>query len=73
MNAPRVLLTLAKVQAKTGMGRTYIYSEGRDGRFPKPVKVGVASRWVESEVDTWIAARIAERDMGKDVGTDKAA
>lgn len=68
-----VLLTLAKVKSKTGMGRTYIYTEAAAGRFPKPVKVGIASRWVEAEVDAWVEARIRERDMGIDMGKKQAA
>ncbi len=35
----------------------------RAGKFPKRVKCG-ANRvaWIESEVDDWIAAKMAERD-----------
>jgi prophage regulatory protein len=34
-----------------------------DPEFPKPVKIGHGSvAWVESEVDAWISARMAERD-----------
>jgi predicted DNA-binding transcriptional regulator AlpA len=32
------------------------------GRFPKPIKIGKRSVWVEAEIDKWIAERIAERD-----------
>jgi prophage regulatory protein len=33
------------------------------GSFPRPVRIGKrAVGWVESEVDGWIEARIAERD-----------
>ena len=33
-------------------------------RFPRPTKLGPrAVAWVESEVDAWIDARIAERDQ----------
>lgn len=67
------LLTIRQVRARTGMGETYIYEGASDGRFPKPVKVGRASRWVEAEVEAWNRARIAERDMGKDMGTSSAA
>jgi prophage regulatory protein len=35
----------------------------RQGRFPRPVKVGEnKNAWLASEIHDWIAARIAERD-----------
>jgi len=73
MNEPTVLLKLAQVKAKTGMSQTFIYDQIAIGRFPKPVKVGVANRWVEAEVEAWTQARIRERDMGKDMGREQAA
>jgi hypothetical protein len=34
------------------------------GRFPKPVSISDRSvGWVEAEVDAWLEARIAQRDM----------
>lgn len=30
--------------------------------FPKPIKVGKISGWLESEIDAWIESRVAERD-----------
>jgi prophage regulatory protein len=73
--APTDLITLEEVMAKTGMKKTYIYEEAAAGRFPKPVhpRGSRVARWVRGEVDGWNVARIAERDMGKDVGTEKAA
>jgi prophage regulatory protein len=33
------------------------------GSFPRPIRLGAArNAWVETEVDAWIAGRIAERD-----------
>jgi prophage regulatory protein len=33
------------------------------GNFPKPISLGSMTRgFIESEVDSWIAARMAERD-----------
>jgi predicted DNA-binding transcriptional regulator AlpA len=34
------------------------------GEFPRPVKIGRASRFVTAEVDAWIASRMAARDAG---------
>lgn len=51
------LLRLRDVTAKTGLGKTKIYSMLEDREFPRPVKLGgVAVRWKASEVDAWIAS-----------------
>ena len=49
--------------ARTGLKRSGVYGLIAAGRFPKPVKLSErSSAWVVREVDSWIAARIAERD-----------
>jgi predicted DNA-binding transcriptional regulator AlpA len=58
----RRLLTLTDVIDKVAMSKSYIYQMAKKGAFPKPVKLWLSSRWVESEIDDWIEARIAERD-----------
>lgn len=72
-NQPTTLLTIRQVKARTGMGETFIYGGGVDGTFPKAVKIGRASRWVEAEIEAWNQARIKERDVGTDVGSANAA
>lgn len=67
------LLSFADVSARVGLGRTRIYAGIAANTFPKPVKVGTRSLWVEAEIDQWIADRIAERDVGENVGRPKAA
>lgn len=53
----QTLLKLPEVLKKTCRGRTAIYT---DPTFPKPIKVSTRSvAWIESEVDAWIAKRIA--------------
>lgn len=44
--------------------RVHIWRLVKEGRFPKPVKLGAGSRnaWVEFEVDAHIARMIAQRD-----------
>ena len=59
---PERLLRLAEVIARVGLAKTTIYDHIRAGMFPKPVDLGGAVAWVESEIDAWIAARIAARD-----------
>jgi prophage regulatory protein len=57
-------LTLLAVLEKIGAGRTFLYSAMQAGAFPKPIRVGRRSSWIESEVEQWMADRIAERDAG---------
>jgi predicted DNA-binding transcriptional regulator AlpA len=58
------LLPLSEVMRRTSKGRSAIYAAIRckPPRFPLPVKDGISTRWVESEIDGYIRSRIAERD-----------
>lgn len=60
--SPRRLLPLAEVMDRVGLRKTAIYERIARGEFPAPVQLGTTVRWVESEVDDWIEARIQERD-----------
>lgn len=63
---PPRLLRRREVERRVGRSRSSIYALIADGRFPRPVRVGArAVRWVEAEVDSWIAARIAEREAAR--------
>jgi len=43
--------------------KPHLNKEIRNGRFPRPIKLGGnTNAWIESEVDAWIEARIADRD-----------
>ncbi|MFN5028053.1 MAG: AlpA family phage regulatory protein [Burkholderiales bacterium] len=56
---------LPKVKAVTGLSRSTIYSEISKGAFPKPVPLtddGRAVGWASSEVDAWVAARVARAE-----------
>ena len=60
-NPPTRFLRLGEVLERTGLSRSTIYVRLDQGRFPRPVSLGSrAVRWVEAEVDEWIAERIAE-------------
>ena len=53
--------------AKTcGYSEAHIMRLAKQGNFPKPVRLGNspqhAVRFLKSEVDAWIAERVAERD-----------
>ena len=56
------LIRLREVIHRVGLGKTAIYARIRVGEFPKPVDLGGVVAWVESDVDTWIEAKIAARN-----------
>jgi len=56
-----IILRLAAVKTRTGLSRSSIYLWIAQGKFPAPISLGArAVGWVESEVDEWLAHRIAE-------------
>jgi prophage regulatory protein len=57
-------LTLTDVMAKIGGGKTFVYAAMNAGTFPKPIRVGRRSSWIEAEIDQWLTDRISERDRG---------
>ncbi len=56
-NIPEVLLKLEQVEAQTGMKKSYIYREMGKGTFPPRHKVGGGTRWLQSDIQRWIAAK----------------
>ena len=55
------ILRLPQVCAVTGLKRSMIYQLEAEQRFPNRIKIWVrAVGWIESEVRTWVAMRIAE-------------
>lgn len=44
----------------TGLTDKWFYKLIQDGAFPKPIKLGRSSRWLQSEVEAWLLQRIAE-------------
>jgi prophage regulatory protein len=62
---PRLkLLNLLQVLARIGVSRSALYKWMAAGDFPKKVKMGSRTAWVEAEVDAWILRRI---EAGRDV------
>jgi prophage regulatory protein len=60
------LLRIKGVLDRVGFGKAYLYREIQAGRFPAPVKLSPKmATWVETEVDAWIAERIARRGVPK--------
>lgn len=53
---PERLLRIRDVIARTSLSRSHIYALVGRNKFPAPRKLGTkCSRWIESEVDAWIA------------------
>lgn len=54
------LLVIKKVQERTTLSRPHIYRLIQAGKFPKAIRVGVNRvAWLESEINDWIAQRVA--------------
>lgn len=57
------ILKLKEVMDCTALSRSTIYKYVSEERFPKPISLGERSvGWLDSEVEEWILAKIAERD-----------
>ena len=57
------LLDWQRLKQKVPFTRQHVGRLERAGKFPRRVKVGeLRVAWLESEVEAWIKARVAERD-----------
>lgn len=55
---------MREVCQRTGLSKSSIYDLMAQGRFPQTVRLGGRSvAFVEAEIDDWIAARIAARNV----------
>lgn len=48
------LLKLSDVEQTIKLKKDFIYNNIKKGTFPKPIKIGNASRWKMSEIQKWI-------------------
>ena len=64
------LMTRAQVQLRTGLSRTRIYERIKAGTFPAPRREPwcASVRWLESEIDAWIAAWVSRSVVAGTVG-----
>ena len=61
------LIRFPEVKRLTGLSGATLYRKISAKEFPRPVQVGTVARaWPLSEVQAWIAARIALRDTHED-------
>lgn len=51
-------IRFSELQNMVGLGRTKIYDKIKAGTFPRQIKLGKASAWVESEVQEWVRQQI---------------
>ncbi|WP_397589686.1 helix-turn-helix transcriptional regulator [Sphingorhabdus sp.] len=60
------LLRKKDVLGCTGLSGSTLYELMAAGKFPKPVKISNRCvAWPANEVEAWIAARIAERELAQ--------
>ncbi len=60
---PTRLIRLKEVMHRVGLGRSTIYRWMDEGKFPKPVRLGVRTvAWEESDIDLWVQSKTAELD-----------
>lgn len=51
-------INLSAVEDKTALKKSSIYAKVKTSDFPAPIKMGVRTVWVESEVDAWLDAQV---------------
>lgn len=62
-DSPMRMLRMPAVIQRTGLSRSTIYALAATGKFPRQIKISKsAAAWLASEVDAYLAERIAERD-----------
>ncbi len=52
------LLPIRVVEELTGYKKSSIYKRIHAGTFPAPIRVEASSRWIASEVEAWVSAKI---------------
>lgn len=64
------LIDMKFITTFTGLTDKWFYKLIKEKKFPKPIKLGRASRWFKSEVEQWLKERI-EESRGEDQSEDK--
>ncbi|MEX9921726.1 helix-turn-helix transcriptional regulator [Proteus mirabilis] len=60
------LIRFSEVQKRTGYSKAWLYRLMSQQRFPAAIKIGTRSiAFIESEIDEWIANKIAESRSGE--------
>ncbi|WP_195440264.1 helix-turn-helix transcriptional regulator [Klebsiella oxytoca] len=53
------LVDMVFITEFTGLSDKWFYKLIQEGQFPKPIKMGRSSRWLKSEIESWVQQRIA--------------
>lgn len=59
------LIRLPEVLARVTLKKTAVYKLMSEDEFPRPVKLGGASAWVEAEIDDWLQVRLEKRNAAR--------
>ena len=67
------LLDIENVSQRVAMGRSTVYALVRVDKFPRPLQIlrgpklrgRPMNRWVEAEIEAWIADQASARDSGE--------
>lgn len=51
-------INLPAVEDKTALKKSSIYAKVKTGDFPAPIKLGVKTVWIESDIDSWMDGQI---------------
>jgi len=55
-------MDLKEVYRATGFKKTTIYKWMKEGKFPRPTKIGRGVRWSSSDIEEWIVHKL-KRDV----------
>ncbi|WP_198927605.1 helix-turn-helix transcriptional regulator [Agrobacterium radiobacter] len=58
---PMRFLRVKQVLERVPVARSTIWRMSESGEFPRSIKIGSATFWVESEVDEWMRERAQSR------------
>lgn len=57
---------LSEVKNTTGLSGSTVYRLAKEGKFPKPIKLGErSSGWLSSEIEKWLEERITASRKGE--------
>jgi predicted DNA-binding transcriptional regulator AlpA len=54
------LVDMVFITEFTGLSNKWFYKLIQEGGFPKPIKLGRSSRWLQSEIEKWMQKRIVD-------------
>lgn len=58
------MVDMAFITEFSGCSDKWFYKLIQDGLFPKPIKLGRSSRWLQSEIEDWVQQRISDSRQG---------